>query len=270
MAAMAQAAERAMGHARSAGDLPTVDLAIARLGIALPFGPMPAEEAIGRGRELLDQTRGRRRSEAWTLRALARLEAKRGRFPEARALLAQGEAIVDELGLRFSVALFALTSGEIEALAGEPVAAAHHLGFCSALRKRLGDRQYVAVAPNLAEVLHQLGRDEEALRFTEEVEAAAEPDVPEQFLWRKARAKVLAARGAGEQAERLAREAVGLAERTDHLEEHADALMTLAEVLRRAGRAAEAEPALEEALRLCEQKGNTILAQRARAALRSA
>jgi cytochrome c-type biogenesis protein CcmH/NrfG len=60
---------------------------------------------------------------------------------------------------------------------------------------------------------------------------------------------------------------VGLAERTDHLEEHADALMTLAEVLRRAGRAAEAEPALEEALRLAEQKGNTVLTQRARAAL---
>ena len=267
MAAMAQAAERAMGHALSAGDLPTVDLAIARLGIALPFGPMPAEEAIGRARELLDQTRGRRRSEAWTLRALARLEAKRGRFTEARALLAQGEAIVDELGLRFSVALFALTSGEIEALAGEPVAAEQQLRLCYELSKRLGDRQYIAVAPNLAEVLHQLGRDEEALRFTEEVEAAAEPDVPEQFLWRKARAKVLAARGVGEQAERLAREAVRLAERTDHLEEHADALMTLAEVLRRAGRAAEAEPALEEALRLSEQKGNTVLAQRARAAL---
>jgi tetratricopeptide (TPR) repeat protein len=179
MAAMAQAAERAMGYARNAGDLPTVDLAMARLGIALPFGPMPAEEAIGRARELLDQSRGRRRSEAWTLRALARLEAKRGRFPEARALLTQGKAIVDELGLRFSIALFALTSGEIAALAGEPVAAEQQLRLCYELSKRLGDRQYIAVAPNLAEVLHQLGRDEEAIRFTEEVEAVAEPDVPE-------------------------------------------------------------------------------------------
>jgi len=82
-----------------------------------------------------------------------------------------------------------------------------------------------------------------------------------------ARAKVLAAQGAGDQAERLAREAVDLAARTDHLEEHADALMTLAEVLRRAGRAAEAAPALREALRLCELKGNTVLAHRAREAL---
>jgi class 3 adenylate cyclase/tetratricopeptide (TPR) repeat protein len=267
MAAMAQAAERAIGHAQKAGDLPRVDLARSRLGIALPFGPMPVEEAIGRARELLDQARGRRRWEAWTLRALARLEAKRGRFPEARALLSQGRAIVEELGLRWHLALFALTSGEVETLAGDPVGAERQLRLAYELSRRLGDKQYVAVAPNLAEVLHLLGRDEEALRFTEEVEATAEPDIPEQFLWRTARAKVLAARGAVEEAERLAREAVDLAARTDHLEEHANALMTLAEVLRRGGRAAEATPALRDALRLYRQKGNTILARRAQEAL---
>jgi class 3 adenylate cyclase/tetratricopeptide (TPR) repeat protein len=267
MAAMAQAAERAIGHARRAGDLAKVDLAASRIGIAIAFGPMPVEQAVTLARELLDQARGRGRWEAGMLRALARLEARRGRFAEARALLAEGRAIVEELGLRFNLALFALTSGEVEALAGELVAAEQGLRQCYELSRRLGDRQYIAVAPNLAEVLHLLGRDQEALRFTEEVEATAWVDVPEQFLWRKARAKVLAAQGDGEQAERLAREAVELAARTDHLEEHADALMTLAEVLRRAGRATEATPALVEALRLYEQKGNTVLAGRAREAL---
>jgi Flp pilus assembly protein TadD len=126
------------------------------------------------------------------------------------------------------------------------------------------------VAPNLAEVLHLQGRNEEARRLTEEAEAAAEPELPEQFLWRKARAKVLAAQGDGEQAERLAREAVALAERTDHLEEHADTLMTLADVLRQAGRAAEAAPAIRAALRLYKQKGNTVLTRRAQEALGSA
>jgi tetratricopeptide (TPR) repeat protein len=266
MAAMAEAAERAMDHARKAGDLPRVDLAISRLGIALPFGPMPVEEAIGRMRELLDQTRGRR-WEAWTLRAMARLEARRGRFAEARALLAKGMAIVEELGLRFSLSLFLLTGGEIEAFADEPAAAERQLRDSYELCKRLGDKRYIEVATNLAEVLHLQGRDEEALWFTEEVEALAEPDIPEQFLWRKARAKVLAARGEVEEAERLAREAVALAERTDHLEEHADALMTLAEMLRRAGRADEATPALRDALGLSRQKGNTVLARRAQQAL---
>jgi class 3 adenylate cyclase/tetratricopeptide (TPR) repeat protein len=267
MAAMAQAAEQAIGHAQKAGDLHTVDLAISRLGIALPFGPMPVEEAIGRARELLEQTRGRRRWEAWTLRALARLEAKQGRFSEARALVAEGKTIAEELGLRWSLALLALTSGEIETLAGAPAAAEPQLRIAYDVSRRLGDKQYIVVAPDLAEVLHLLGRDEEALRFTEEAEAVMEPDIPEQFHWRTARAKVLAAQGAVEEAERLAREAVGLAERTDHLEEHADALMTLAEVLRRAGRADEATPALRDALGLYRQKGNTVLARRAQQAL---
>jgi tetratricopeptide (TPR) repeat protein len=196
MAAMAQAAERAIGHARSAGDLPRVDLAIGRLSIALPFGPMPVEEAIGRARELLDQTRGRRRWEAGILRALARPEAKRGRFPEARALLAQGTVIVEELGQRFNLAAFALTSGEIEALAGELAAAEHQLRLASELFGRLEDKWSISVvAPNLAEVLHLQGRNEEARRLTEEAEAAAEPEIPEQFLWRKARARVLAVQG---------------------------------------------------------------------------
>ena len=69
---------------------------------------------------------------------------------------------------------------------------------------------------------------------------------------------------------RLAREAVDLAAQTDHLEEHADTLMTLAEVLRQAGRAAEATPAVRDALRLYQQKGNTVLARRAQEALGSA
>jgi hypothetical protein len=46
--------------------------------------------------------------------------------------------------------------------------------------------------------------------------------------------------------------------------------MTLAEVLGQAGRAAEAAPALREALRLYQQKGNTVLARRAQEALGSA
>jgi class 3 adenylate cyclase/tetratricopeptide (TPR) repeat protein len=267
-AAMAEAAERAMDHARKADDLPRVDLAISRLGVALPFGPMPVEEAIGRMQELLDQTRGRR-WQALILRSLARLEARRGRFAEARALLAEGRAIVEELGLRFSLSLFLLTGGEIEAMAGEPVAAERLLRDSYELFGRLGYKWSIVVAPNLAEVLHQQGRDEEARRLIEESEALAEPDIPEQFLWRKARARVLAAQGEVEEAERLAREAVALAERTDQLEEHADALLALAEVLRRAGRAAEAAPAVRDALRLYQQKGNTVLARRAQEALGS-
>ena len=68
---------------------------------------------------------------------------------------------------------------------------------------------------------------------------------------------------------RLAREAVALAQDSDFLPAHADALADLAEVLRLAGREDEARAALEEAIVLYEQKGNLLASAAARASLDS-
>ena len=269
MAAMAQAAEHAVDHAQRAGDLLQADLGLWRLGIAMALGPMPVDEGIQRGQQLLDHARGRRRIEAEMLRTLARMEARRGRFDQARALLTEGRAIVEDLGLMLNMASFAWVSGEIEALADQAVAAERELRLADDLFSQLGDNDYRAtIGPYLAEMLRVQGRDQEARRLTEQSEAMARPDdIVAQLRWRKTRARLLADQGASEQAERLAREAVGLAERTDFPEEHADALMSLVEVLRRAGRADEAVPVTRQALALYEGKGNTIMARRTQQAL---
>jgi hypothetical protein len=60
---------------------------------------------------------------------------------------------------------------------------------------------------------------------------------------------------------------VGAGEGTHFLGFHADALLVLAEVLRLAGRPAEATPAVEEALALYELKGNLVSAAKAQALL---
>jgi hypothetical protein len=78
---------------------------------------------------------------------------------------------------------------------------------------------------------------------------------------------VLARRGEFELAERHARDAVALAERTDFLSLHGDAVSGLAEVLRLAARADESVSAAEEALALYERKGNRISAAAMRSAL---
>ena len=78
-------------------------------------------------------------------------------------------------------------------------------------------------------------------------------------------AKLLAQRGDFENAERLAREAIELAARTDFLEVHARALDDFAEVLRLAGRPQESLAELEHAIRLHEQKGNVVSAATTRA-----
>jgi tetratricopeptide (TPR) repeat protein len=120
----------------------------------------------------------------------------------------------------------------------------------------------------LARTLVELGRNDEALELTRESEElAGEDDISAQVPWRGARAKILARRGAHEEAERIAREGVAIAERTDWLNLRGDALMDLADVLRLMDRFTEARQNVQQAVQLFERKGNTVMASRARAFL---
>jgi len=103
------------------------------------------------------------------------------------------------------------------------------------------------------------------MSFTEISEEIAAPDdLAPQVQWRAARAKLLARRSGFDEAEHLAREAVELAQQTpDFLHLPADALMSLAEVLRAAGKTADADAAVGDALALYERKGNRVSAARA-------
>jgi len=71
-------------------------------------------------------------------------------------------------------------------------------------------------------------------------------------------------RGQHEEAERMAREAVAIAEGTDALIRQGDALCDLAEVLRSAGRLQEAVTILEQALERYERKRNLPMAAQIR------
>ena len=95
--------------------------------------------------------------------------------------------------------------------------------------------------------------------------SALADDLDPQVAWRRVQAKVLAQRGDFENAERLAREAIEAAGRSDYLDLHARAIEDLVEVLRLAGRSAEALAELEHATRLHEQKGNLVSVARTRA-----
>jgi tetratricopeptide (TPR) repeat protein len=111
----------------------------------------------------------------------------------------------------------------------------------------------------------ELNRDDEALQLTlESEELAARDDITAQVPWREARAIILARRGQMEEAEKLAREAVTIAERTDWLNLQGDAQMALADVLRQAGRADNATEAARRALERYDQKGNVVAAGWAR------
>ena len=119
-------------------------------------------------------------------------------------------------------------------------------------------------AAMLAQALYEQGRYEEAGAQCDVSEAAApHEDFVTHAMWRGVRAKLLARAGRREAAEALARDALGLIERTDLLTHHGDALLDLADVLGLAGRADEAGEAARGALGLYERKGNLVSAQRA-------
>ena len=258
---IAAAAERVAAHARRANDRLWIDWAEIQLLLAQVMGATPVEECL---RWLDEHPDVERRS---VLPQRDRLLAMLGRFDEAHRLLAEAADRMAELGTlrshlwlssrRFEVATLEGDAGRAEAAAREMCETAPAVG-------ELGNFMWFCC--NLAQALLELGRDDEAEQWLERGRATApsEERLP-RMLWRQARAKVLARRAEYEEGERVAREAVALAEETDTLSAHGDALVDLAEVLALAGRDPRAE--LEQALALYERKGNLVMAERARAML---
>ena len=124
------------------------------------------------------------------------------------------------------------------------------------------------VAGVLAEALYRQGRYSGAEHYTQVSQDNTGPgDIASEVRWRNVRARLFARRGEFDEADRVSLEAVRFMEQTDSLAQHADALVSRAEVLRLAGRADEATTALEEAMRLYERKGVLPQIERTRALL---
>jgi hypothetical protein len=151
-------------------------------------------------------------------------------------------------------------------LAGDASAAESELRRSCELLGELGEVGYRWVAVGqLAASLYALERLDEADEWTRTAEALTpHEDVLSQMLWRQVRARVLARRREHEGALQLARESVALAEKTDMLNFHGNALADLAEVYALAGVAEHSRVELEHALVLYTQKGNRVAAERAR------
>jgi tetratricopeptide (TPR) repeat protein len=189
-----------------------------------------------------------------------------GQFDRARAALAEGVAARAEHGLTLNRAV-SHHAAIAEMLAGDPAAAERILRDGMAALEEMGDRALLSTTAGfLGQALLAQGRAEEADRCAgRSAELAAADDVLTQALWRGVRARAHAARGETDAAERLAREAVAFAQRTDFINHQADALADLALVLGQAGRAEDARAAAAEALSLYERKGNVVAAERTRA-----
>jgi len=271
IAAMAEACERALAHARRIGDhreLAGIYNALVRSTFA---GPTPVEAALVQCQEILRQAPPDRPLEATIAGVVGQLEAMRGRFEDARASGARAIAMFDELGKPLHGAAVRYWAAETELYADAPEEAEALLRSAYEMLESRGETGNLsAVAALLARALVEQGRldDAEAATVTSE-ECAAADDIHAQVGWRLSRARVMLGRDALERAEGLAREAAALAAETDYLNLQGDALAVLGEVASSGEQPDGAEP-LARAFEAYSAKGNVVAAAVVRAALERA
>lgn len=184
--------------ARALGDRRLENMAVMNAMAHLIYGPIPVETALLRLEEFMESARGTRELESMTVGNCATLEAMRGRFDRAKALLARSDALYDEAKNWVEIGQGVVIDGDFHA----------------------------------------------------------------QALLGSAAARLSAVRAQGGEAERLAREAERIAAASGMPNLHGDMLVSLADVLNRAGRAEEAARALGEARARYEAKGNVASCRR--------
>lgn len=263
--AMETPLERALEHARRAGDpLEEAEVLMPVLYAAL-VGPLPARAGIRQCDETASQVKDRR-IEAQATGTGGVLRAMVGEFTEGRELLARSRAIDEDLGFVHSGP--PMGSWQLEMLAGNPVAADRELEHAYQALTVTAESDESLIAGLRAHSLCALGRFREAERFADISTRMAGGALVAQIVSRCAKAKVLAAQPHFARAQDLAQEAVTLAEATDALNLHADALMDLAEIRRQSGLTQDAASAAERALMLYQAKQNLVSAEKTRSFLR--
>jgi len=262
-AAWEDAATRALEHYERSGW--PIASCVQAITAALYYGPTPVDEGIHRCRAFVENYPEGVGASA--LLVMGGLEALRGAFDEARDLVEQARERYLELGQRVRAAeIVDPVQAGIDLVAGDVQAAEAILrSSCERLQTMRELSALATRAAQLAEALYQLGRYDEAEEWTlvSERHTGAD-DLGAQFSWRGVRAKLAGLRGNVELGEALGREGVALAEGTDAINQHAKALLDLAEVHVIAGRPGEAAPGIEGALALYERKGNLPDTARAR------
>ena len=267
-AEMEAALERALQHAERAGERRERSRILGDLARATVIGPRPADDGIRRCHTILERAEGDVTATAMAEAMLAVLEAMDGHFGDARDRWRRSKARLVDVGLSFTVAVVQMYYAFIELLAGCPEQAESEVIESFSLLQRIGERARLSSAAALVgRLLYAEGRYDESEHYNRvSAETALADDVVSHVLWRGTSAKVLAHYGDTVRAQELADAAVGLAQDTDFLMLHGDALSDRAEVLRMFDQPESAARDLEQAIVVYDRKGIRVSADRARQA----
>ena len=266
--ARAEALERALVHARRAGDHNTEVMIAHHLAVAYGQGPATVDELEARAVDW-ERESARNPGLAWAARRLrTHCHRMRGEFEEARRLWEQNYAEICELGQTFKTFGALHTRGMIEYNAGDLELCADYQQQSSEGLKAVGETNVLSTfSGDYAITLAELGRLEQAEAYAvQSRDLAGADDVASQIWWRTAMGLVEAERGNIAEAESLLREAVELLT-GEQPEVEARTMLALARVLERTGRMGEAAAAVEEAAACYDRKGHLAGARLARARL---
>jgi tetratricopeptide (TPR) repeat protein len=263
----AELQERALAHARAAGDERRAQAIARHIAAIALWGHEPVEPALARCHAILAEASSHSRGlvQASCLMRIGGLEGLAGKFDQARATIATARVIMDDLGLHHQRAHSTDVAVLVEILAEDYEAAEREARHAYAVLAEMGDVTYQASeALLIAQALELQGRTdgaEEWLTTSNEIDDT--PDDPDSLV---VEARILARRGRLDDAIELARRTLDRAG-GQQVVPFADAGFTLAELLMRAGRNDEAALAAEECLRRYEAKGIVPLIRQAKALL---
>jgi class 3 adenylate cyclase/tetratricopeptide (TPR) repeat protein len=258
------ALERGRHHARVAGVPRMEGETLLILSAILAQGPRHVEDAVRRAEAFLEEYGSDRTIEAYMCHLLAHLRAWQGRSDEARSLARRYRDILLENGQVANWADSSECEGDVLLMAGETEEA---IRVMEEGQRRFDELNIddTTILPFLANALLTAGRWEEAEAPARRAIEGGHP------LWRTlgqtTLARVRARQGRGEEAERLAREALDAARRSDYPIWKGRAALGLAEILELLGRDGEVTRLREYALGEFKQKGAAVWADLARAAL---
>ena len=262
-AAALAAFTRGMHHARQAGDLWFETSMRAMAATCVYLGPTPIGEAL----PWLDDARKQSAGYQPRLDMMkAALLAELGCFDEARSLLTETVAQVNERGLAMLVGYAMQAAWRIEMLAGDNAAAERAARSGCEQLDRLGEHAYLSTQScQLADALYAQGRYDESEQWAlRGLELGSSDDLATQFLGLSVRSRLSARKGDMTAALALAEQVDGLARVSDDPRDPADAALNRAEISYLAGQYARVSEMIDEAIKHYNRKGATAYVVRAR------
>jgi tetratricopeptide (TPR) repeat protein len=251
-----------MQHARRAGDLWFGTSMRAMASTCIYLGPTPVRDAL----RWLDEAEAQSATYQPQLEVRrAALLAELGRFDEARSLLADTVAQLNERGLAFFVAYTMQTAWRIEMLAGDDASAERVARQGCEQLGRLGERAFLSTQScQLADALYALGRYEESEQWAfRGLELGSSDDLATQFLGLSVRSRLLACKGNISAALALADQVDSLARTSDDPRDPGDAALNRAEITYLTGDLSRVGEMIRQAIEHYERKGVTAYVARA-------